>query len=100
MSDKPGCYPYRRSFADQIVLVVVLVLDLRVCFSEQAGTAPNPLSVWNFGAAGRTLSDLYVQKSRHGLSKALGRTNHFENEDDDEYEDRDRRGVIRPRFPP
>jgi hypothetical protein len=42
------------------------------------------------------------KRSRHGLSKALGRTNHFENEDDDEYEyeDRDRRGVIRPRSPP
>jgi hypothetical protein len=94
MSDKPGGYPYRRSFADQIVLVV----DLRVCFSEQAGTAQILSRYGIFRAAGRTLSDLYAQKSRHGLSKALGRTNHFENKD--EYEDRDLRGVIRPRSPP
>jgi hypothetical protein len=99
MSYKPGGYPYRRSFADQIVLVVVLVLDLRVCFSEQAGTAPNPFLVWNFSGCGSDFERPYMPKrSRHGLSKALGRTNHFENKD--EYEDRDRRGVIRPRSPP
>jgi hypothetical protein len=57
---------------------------LRVCFSKQAGTAPNPLSVWNVWES--DFERPIFPRSRYGLSKALGQTNHFEDEDDDEYE--------------
>jgi hypothetical protein len=82
-----GVPAFRRVFADQIVLVlvVVLVLALTVCFSEQPGTAPNPFSVSNFRVPGWALSDLNVQKIASWTFENPG-PNHFEDENDDEDE--------------
>ena len=85
------------------MLVLVVVLDLTVYFSEQPGTAPNSVSVSNFRAPGLALSDLNVAKIASWTFESAG-PNDFEDEDDDEDEYDWWRGAYPPRalriFPP